>query len=253
MATTHINHETFPIHRVPLTRPLVWLGEGWDDLLHHRGASLAYGAIFAVLGALILAYQQNPIYVAAVSSAFLLVGPILTAGLCELSRCRDEGEVANFHTSLLVLRRRRSRLLEFARSLLLITLVWLFVSGVFYYSIAGSIAPSLETTVWGDVLRHVSGTQLVAYFTIGGILSAVVFALSIVSVPMIIDREVSALTAMGMSMRVLLRDFPAMVVWAALITGLVVVGFATKLIAMIFIFPLLGHATWRAYRELVEH
>jgi uncharacterized membrane protein len=253
MATTPLAQETFSIHRVPVTRPLVWLVEGWNDLLHHRGASLAYGVIVALLGALILAYQQNPIYVAAVTAAFLLVGPILTAGLCELSRCRDQGEEASFQNSLLVLQRRRSRLLEFALSLLVITLVWLGVSGVFYYSLAGSIAPSLESTVWGDVMRQVSSSQLIAYIAIGVVLSAIVFVLSVVSVPMIIDREVSVRTAMAMSLRVVSRDFPAMLMWALLIAGLVLIGFFTQLIGLLVIFPLLGHATWRAYRELVEH
>ena len=253
MATTHIAEEVFPIHRVPMTRPLLWLGGGWDDLMHHKGASLAYGAIVSILGLLILAYQRSPIYLSAVTAAFLLVGPILTAGLCELSRARDEGEAPDFQASLRVLQRRRSNLLDFARFLLLITVVWFFVSGFFYYGLAGSIAPSPQDTVWGDVLRQVSATQLLAYLAIGFVLAFAVFCLSVVSVPMIVDRDVSARTAMRMSLRVIARDFPAMIVWAALIICLVAFGFATKLIAMIIIFPLLGHATWRAYRELVEH
>ena len=102
-------------------------------------------------------------------------------------------------------------------------------------------------------MRHISATQLAYYIGIGAILASVVFALSVVSVPMIIDRHVDARIAMRMSLKVTARDFPAMLVWAALIVGLVILGFATKLIGMLIIFPLLGHATWHAYRELVEH
>ena len=69
---------------------------------------------------------------------------------------------------------------------------------------------------------------------------------------MIVERHVDASTAMHMSLRVTLRDLPAMFVWAGLITGMVIIGFATGLVGMIVIFPLLGHATWRAYREIVE-
>ena len=69
---------------------------------------------------------------------------------------------------------------------------------------------------------------------------------------MIVDRHVDAGTAIRMSLRVSWRDFPAMLVWAALIAGLVLFGFLTGLLGMILVFPLLGHATWRAYRELVE-
>ena len=95
-------------------------------------------------------------------------------------------------------------------------------------------------------------SELAAYALAGGVLAAIVFALSVVTIPMIVDRHVDASTAMRMSLRVTIRDLPAMIVWAVVIAALVLVGFATSLIGMIFIFPLLGHATWRAYRELVD-
>jgi uncharacterized membrane protein len=252
MATLQHPIENYPIHRVPATRPFVWLSEGWDDLMHHRGASLAYGAIVSVLGALILAYDRHPFYLAAVTSAFLLVGPIFTAGLCELSRCRDHGEPTDFQTSLLALARNRDKLLDFSRTLLVMAVTWFALSAFFLYGATGTLAPSVETTVWGDVMRHLSSTQFAAYTIIGGLLAVVVFAVSVVSVPLIIERHVDARIAMRMSLRVTARDLPAMLVWAALIVSLVFVGFATQLIGMLLIFPLLGHATWRAYRELVE-
>ncbi|NCF19242.1 MAG: DUF2189 domain-containing protein [Haliea sp.] len=252
MVTVHHPIETYPIHRVPATRPFIWLSQGWEDMLHHRAASMAYGAMVTVLGALILAYDRHPFYLAAITSAFLLVGPIFTAGLCELSRCRDHGEPANFQTSLQAVGRNRDNLLDFARTLLVIALTWFVLSGFFFYGATGNLAPALEITVWGDVMRHLSDAQFTAYVVIGGILAAVVFALSVVSVPLIVDRHVDARIAIRMSLRVAARDFPAMLVWGALIAGLVLIGFATALIGMLFIFPLLGHATWHAYRELVE-
>jgi uncharacterized membrane protein len=114
-----------------------------------------------------------------------------------------------------------------------------------------NIAPSLASTVWGDVLAQLSQTQLLAYLAVGGSLSAVVFAMSAVTIPMMIERHVDAKTAIRMSLRVTLRDWPAMLVWAAIIVLLVLVGFATKMLGMIIIFPILGHATWYAYRETV--
>ncbi|MFT4520138.1 MAG: putative membrane protein [Halioglobus sp.] len=252
MASANHAVENYPIRNVPLTRPFIWLSEGWDDLLHHRAASLAYGLLVSVLGALILAYGRHPFYIAAVWTGFLLVGPILTAGLCELSRCRDEGEVADFSTSLLPLSRNRSSLLGVAETMALIALVWFALSGAIYVGFVGSVAPTLESTVWGDVLRQLSSTQLIVYGSVGIILCAIVFALSVVTVPMIVDHHVDGTTAMRTSLRVAVRDFPAMLVWAALIAGLVLLGFLTGLIGMVVIFPLLGHATWRAYKELVE-
>ena len=244
--------ENIPVRRVPLTRPFVWLSEAWDDLLYHRSASLAYGILVAVLGTLILAYERHPFFLAAVTSGFLLIGPIMTAGLCELSRCQDHGEEADFQSSLLALSRNRGNLTGFAVLLLCLALVWFFASGTLLYLMLGDdVAPSVANTVWGDVLTQLSQTQLLAYLAVGGSLSAVVFAMSAVTIPMMIERHVDAKTAIRMSLRVTLRDWPAMLVWAAIIVLLVLVGFATKMLGMVIIFPILGHATWYAYRETV--
>jgi uncharacterized membrane protein len=252
VTAAHHPINSYAIRTVPLSRPFIWLSEGWDDLLHHRAASLAYGLLVSALGGIILLYGRHPFYLAAVWSGFLLVGPILTAGLCELSRCRDEGELADFQSSLRPVTRNRRSLLGVAETLALIALVWFALSASIYIGLVGSFAPGLETTVWGDVMRQLSGAQLAAYSAIGLILAAVVFALSVVTIPMIVDRHVDASTAMRTSLRITQRDLPAMMVWAVLIVGLVLLGFVTGLLGMIVIFPLLGHATWRAYRELVE-
>ena len=252
MATVHDSVQSYPVRSVPLTRPFIWLAEGWDDMLHHRSASLAYGLLVTILGTLILAYGRHPFFIAAVAMGFLLVGPILTAGMCELSRCRDEGEIADFQSSLRPLKRNRSSLLGVAETLALLALVWFSVSGALYLGLVGNIAPSVESSLWGDFMRQANTSQLIAYGAVGLVLAAVVFTLSVVTIPMIVERHVDASTAMRMSLKVTQRDFPAMLVWAALIAGLVLIGFATSLLALIVIFPLLGHATWRAYKELVE-
>lgn len=252
MATANQSVNSYPVRSVPLTRPFIWLSEGWDDLMHHRSASLAYGLLVTVLGALILAYGQHPFFIAAVCVGFLLAGPILTAGLCELSRCRDEGEVADFQSSLRPLKRNRRSLLGVAETLALLALIWFALSGSLYLGLIGSIAPSVESSMWGDFMQQVNNSQLIAYVAVGLVLAAVVFTLSVVTIPMIVERHVDASTAMRMSLKVTLRDLPAMLVWAGLIAGLVVIGFATSLLGLIVIFPLLGHATWRAYKELVE-
>ncbi len=252
MATENHLVDSYSVHTVPLTRPFVWLLEGWDDLLHHRSASLAYGLLISALGAIILAYGRHPFFIAAAAAGFLLVGPVLTAGLCELSRCRDESTVADFQSSLLSLNRTRRSLLGVAETLALLAVVWFALSGSLYLGLIGTVAPNVESALWSDVAGLLNSSQIVAYTAVGLILAAVVFALSVVTIPMIIERHVDASTAMRMSVRVTLRDFPAMLVWASLIAGLVFVGFATSLLAMVVIFPLLGHATWRAYKELVD-
>lgn len=252
MTAQHESVEMYPVHRVPASRPFIWLSRGWDSLVHHRAASLAYGVIVAGLGSLILAYDRHPLYIAAAVCAFLVVGPVITAGVCELSRARDHGEDCDFQDSLQAMRRSRASLWAFAQVLLFVAVGGFCMAALFLYASTGAIAPSLETTIWGDVLAQLSSLQLVTYSTAFLVLASAVFLLSVVSVPMIIDRHVDAGTAMRMSLRVAARDKAAMLVWAALIITLVAFGFGTRLLGMILVLPLLGHATWYAYRDMVE-
>jgi uncharacterized membrane protein len=252
MLTLSHHEPVYPVRNVPLTRPFVWLASGWDDLLHHRAASIAYGLIVTALGVLILAYERHPVYVAAAIAGFMLIGPIMAAGLCELSRCRDLNEPSDFDSSLKALRRNHDNLINLASTLLVVAVLWFVASYVVIQVTIGTPAPSLEQTVWGDVMRHLSSAQIIAYLTCAGLLAVVVFALSVVAVPMIVERHVDARTAMSTSVRVAAKDFPAMLVWAALILVLVAIAFATMLVAMVVIYPLLGHATWYAYRDLVK-
>jgi len=206
----------------------------------------------ATLGALILAYSRHPLYIAAAVATFLLVGPVITAGLCELSRCRDHGEDTSFQNSLQGLRRNSRHLLQFSGLLAGIALAWFALAGLVIYLSTGSVAPGVEQTVWGNVMASLTSGQLQAYIVAFGALACVVFALSVVTVPMVIDRHVDAGTAVRMSLRVTGRDLPALALWAVLIVGLVLLGFATWLIGMVIVLPLLGHATWHAYRDIVE-
>jgi uncharacterized membrane protein len=250
--TTLLHDPTYDIRSLPMTRPFIWLGHAWRDLLHHRLASLAYGVMVCAMGLLIFAYQRHPLYLAAAVCGFYLVGPILAAGLCELSRSSDANRTSDFDSSLDALGRNRAQLVRLALHLLAISAAWFVASYFIIQGTIGAVAPGIELTVWGDVLRHLSTQQLAAYTISLALLTAVIFALSVVTVPMVIDRHVDAHTAMLTSLRVTLKDFPVMLVWSILILALLAVGFATYLVALVVIFPLLGHATWYAYRDLVK-
>jgi uncharacterized membrane protein len=93
--------------------------------------------------------------------------------------------------------------------------------------------------------------QWLAYIACGGVLAAIVFGVSVVAVPLIIDRHASASQAMRTSLRVTLANFPAMIVWAGLIVIVTAIGFVTLLVGMVIVAPLLGYATWHAYRDLI--
>jgi uncharacterized membrane protein len=95
-------------------------------------------------------------------------------------------------------------------------------------------------------------SQVEAYVAVGGILAAVVFMLSVVTVPLIIDRRVGVGQAIGASLKAVFTNIPAMILWSALILVLTIIGYAPLLCGLLIVGPLLGHATWHAYRDLVR-
>ncbi len=240
------------IRRVSAMRPLVWLQRGWDDFRHIKAASLGHGALITALGAILLMLgSSHPYLIAAAISGYLLVGPIMTTGLCELSRRRAGGEKIGFDESLHGMTRNLEGLAYFGVVLAIIAAAWFVLSGIVLQSVLHTSGPSLGNALWGSLSDVVSRPEVLTYIGSGAVLAAVVFTLSVVSVPLIIDRHASALDAMWISVKVTFWNLPAMIVWAAFIVVLTAIGFAPFLFGMIIVAPILGHATWHAYRDLI--
>ncbi len=239
------------IRRVPAGRAVEWLGRGWDDLKRIGLPGLAHGALIAILGGVLLALGSTHLYLtAAAVTGYLLVGPVMTTGLCELARRREASEPLDFDESLQALARNPDGLLHFGGILGLIALLWFVLSAILLESVLSAPVPSLAVALWGGASMP-TPSQVLGYVVCGGVLAAIVFAVSVVSVPLIIDRHARALDAMRTSLRTTLANLPAMIVWAGLIVGLTAIGFLTLLVGMVIVAPLLGYATWHAYRDLV--
>jgi len=204
------------------------------------------------MGAVLLMLGSSHAYlVAAAISGYLLVGPIMTTGLCELSRRRAAGEPTGFDESFQGMMRNPEGLLYFGVVLAIVAAAWFVVSGIVLQSVWHASAPNLGVALWGSLSDDASRPQILAYLGSGAVLAAIVFTLSVVSVPLIIDRHASAIDAMWISAKVTFLNLPAMIVWAGLIVGLTILGFVPFLFGMIIVAPLLGHATWHAYRDLI--
>lgn len=243
----------FETRTVRVSRSFTWLKQGFGDLLTRPLASLTYGVLVAAMGALLLSLGPHPFLVAAAISGFLLIAPVLSTGLCELSRQYERGYASGFEDSLQALNRNRSGLLTFGACLLGLSAVWFVLSSIMLYLVSfGNGAPALSAALWGGLLDQVSTVQILSYLVIGGVLACIVFALSVVTIPLLIDREVDAYDAMRASVQATRANLPAMAVWAAVIVVLTGIGYATLLFGMVVLFPLLGHATWHAYRDLVK-
>jgi uncharacterized membrane protein len=240
------------VRRVTARQSIEWVRRGWDDFRHLKSASLAHGALITAMGAVLLMLGSSHAYlIAAAVTGYLLVGPIMTTGVCELSRRREAGERTGFDESMQGMLRNPEGLLYFGVVLAIIAAAWFVVSGIVLQSALHASAPSLGEALWGSMSDAASRPQLVAYIGSGAVLAAIVFTLSVVAVPLIIDRHANALDAMWISAKVTFWNLPAMIVWAGIIVGLTIVGFAPFLFGMIVVAPVLGHATWHAYKDLI--
>ena len=239
------------IRHVPATRPLEWLERGWDDVKRIGWPGLAHGALIAVLGGVLLALGSTHTYLtAAAVTGYLLVGPIMTTGLCELARRREAREPLGFDESLQALVRNPDALLHFGAILGSIALLWFVLSAFLLESAVSARVPTLAEALWGGAGVLTAG-QMLGYVLCGGVLALIVFVASVVSIPLIIDRHARASEAIRASVQVAVSNLPAMAIWAGLIVVVTALGFATLLIGMVVVAPLLGYATWHAYRDLI--
>lgn len=241
------------IRKVPLARPLDWLRRGATDVKACAPANLAHSVVMVALGwALLLMLGRHPHYVAAAVSGFLLVAPIMATGLCELSRLKEGRQPTSFDASLAVLGRSGRELFRFGVVLALVAGAWFVVSEVMLAGLFDVAYQDPADTYWHGFLDTASRPQMLAYLGTGAVLALLVFALSAVTVPAIVDSNASAGQALRTSLRAVTTNPGPMLLWAALITAIVAVGFATLLFGLVVLMPLVGHATWHAYRDLVE-
>lgn len=244
---------TLPTVRiVPIGAPLRWLARGWADFRACLGASLFYGACFAGMGfALVFTFRHSFEYVIALITGFFLVGPFFAIGLHDLSRRRERGQATDLVPTLTAWRRNPGAIGTFALVLGVILLVWARASLVVFALFYTHDMPSLE----GFVAQLVSLENLeflVAYFCVGGFFAVLVFAIAVVSVQLMMDRDVDGIVAVLTSLRAFGNSVPAMLVWAALITLVIAAGFALWFVGLVVAVPVIGHGAWHAYRDIVE-
>jgi uncharacterized membrane protein len=257
MGTTLVSGEDRILHlevmHVSTFKPFTWLGRGWLDMRKHWGASLGYGALIVALGWTLLIFcGTHPYFVAAAITGFLLVGPAMSAGLVEMSRRYSRGQTASFDESLEGFGRNASALFEFGIILALCAVVWFGISAVLLGTVFHIAAPDMRETLYRGFIDSANRSQVLAYIAVGGVLAASVFAVSVVAIPLIIDRHATAGQAMRASVKAVFTNIPAMIVWSALILILTIIGYAPLLGGLLIIAPLLGHATWHAYQDMIH-
>lgn len=241
------------IRHVPASQPLVWLRRGWEDLRRNASLSAPYGLLFTVAGCLLLFFAEpRPYLFTAAVSGFMLVAPLLAAGLYEISRRQDEGLATTFRDSLKSWTRNGGSMALFGLVLALVAIAWERLSAILFALLYGGELPSVQSFLSTVLLSGNYWGLVLAYVTLGALLAALVFAMSVISAPMLVDREVDVVTAIATSLKAVKQNPAAMALWAALLVALMALGFATLVLGMIVLLPWAAHASWHAYRDLAQ-
>lgn len=230
--------------------PLRWLVRGWRDFRRAPGIGLFYGVCFALMGWVLLwTYRHAPAWVLALSAGFLLAGPFLCLGLYDVSRKLEHGEPPDLGASLTAWDTRTGTMAIFGGVLLILEMLWGRAS-LIVFAVSFDGMPDFRGSLTA-LLDPENLAFIVAYLAVGAVFAGLIFAISVVSIPMILDRSVDAVSAGLTSLRLCLTQPWVMLIWGALITLLVVLAMLPGFLGLLVVGPVLGHASWHAYRSAV--
>ena len=235
----------YPSNSLSMTAPLRWLKLGWNDIRQAPGPSLVYGFGLVIFFDLItwLAWDgQSTVALFSLGIAFILAGPVLAFGLYSVSRQLERGQTPRLGVCWRESKNQLRNEMLFALVMLVVLLVWARAA-----TMVNVFLPISDDMSWLDWVQYFGVGSAV-----GAVFATIVFCASVVSLPMMLDRDVDAITGALTSVAAVLNNKGPMLLWGLTIVLLVAIGFATALLGLAIILPLIGHASWHAYRETVQ-
>ena len=233
-----------PCHKLSFNEPFVWLKKGWQDFRRAPWQSLIYGVIFAGIGWTLVyfSWAHESYLLTGLLVSFLLVGPLLAFGLYDISQQLERNRKPTFSHE------RKKAIHEMGHELMLALLLGLvFLIMLIFMSLVTNIGAALGQY---SVAAAVPVSDAVSLF-VAAIFMGIFFCACTFALPMIVDKDTNAMTAMLTSLHAVWRNKMVLAFWAALILALMVVGLATALVGYVLIIPVLGYATWHAYRGTI--
>lgn len=244
--------EAPPVRGIHPGRPFAWLGLGVRDLARAPLPSLFYGVVFAVVGYLAIGVLGQFAYlVTAMVSGFLLLAPFLAIGLYRISQRLERGERPELLDSMTAWRVNYGSIGLFAAFLGFAFIFWERLSAILFALFHGRNIPPVEDPTGWIFLLGENPAFFALYTVVGAVAAAVVFAASVVTIPLMLDRPIDPVTALITSLRSVGANTFSLLLWALIIAALFVLGIVTWFAGLVIIMPILGHASWHAYRDLV--
>lgn len=248
-------HPGLRVKRVPLDRPWMWLARGWQDLREAPAPALAYGAALVGLSSVvtIALMLSGLIYlILPLAAGFFLVAPVIAVGLYEISRRRELGLETYLPDIFGAWRRNTAQIVLLGLMLMLVHLVWIRTAMLLFALFFYRGNPGWDGMIQALLFSPVSLPFLVTGTLVGAVLAALTFAITAVSIPMLLDRPVNVFTAIATSWTAVTVNWRPMALWAALIVFFTGLGLVTFYLALAVTVPLIAFASWHAYRDLVS-
>lgn len=243
------------IRRVPVDRPWTWLAAGWRDLCANWALSIACGMIPVAAGWLaigLLVSADLPYLVLPLGAGFFFAGPFVAVGLYEISRRREAGLPIDGEAVFLAWRRNPDQLALMGALLLFVHLAWMRVAQLLFALFEWRTTQSWDR--FADLLWFSSRSLpfLATGIACGAVLAAIVFAAGAFAIPYLLDRrQANLFEAIATSIAAVRHNPRPMALWAGLIVFLVALGMVSGLVGLAIAVPVVGHATWHAYRDII--
>ncbi|MBB3189466.1 DUF2189 domain-containing protein [Halomonas cerina] len=243
------------IRPVGMDKPKAWLAAGFEDFRHAMAVSLAYGLFWVGLsiaitaGAFTLGLWH---WLLPLIAGFMFMGPLVAVGSYGISRALEAGRSPTLGDAFGGWRGHAGQLAMIGVMLVLLLLAWFNMAMLLFALFFGFEVPSPES-LYAALLTTPQGLGMLVVGTgIGGLLAFGAFTISVVAIPTLMDQDLTFMEGIEASVRSVARNFRPMLLWAAILTGCVLVGVMTFYIGLALILPVLGHASWHAYEDLVR-
>ena len=251
------------VRTVGMMQPLIWLVMAWRDIAKSGWASILHGVALTLVGVFIVAMARHHFWLlAGALSGFMVIAPVLATGLYALSRAIERREKANLSLVLKAWLNWQSShvskwdndywcMVQFGFLLAAAATGWVLTS-------AALITLLAPVPINGplDFVQHVmlarDGWLFEIWLAMGGLMAAPMFASSVIAMPLLLDRRVTLMQAVLTSWQVVLANPVPMAFWASIIMIFTLLGLGSLLLGLIPVMPMLGHASWQAYRDLVD-
>lgn len=249
-----VRHNEIRVNHITLAQLWRWIEKGWRDVLAAKQYSLTYGAVIVLISGLItlgLLKEGFGFTVPFLIAGFYLLAPVIGLGLYQMSAHLERNEPLHFCHFLEAWKGNQGQLGVITAGLLIIMQLWMMSNFVLFALLYSGLHPPLENFFSTVFLSGDNNLFAFASIGVGFLLAWVAYAISAISVPMLMDRDVDGLTAIRTSVKAVVENWPAMTLWAVLIVMLIGLGLLTFYVGLFVTMPLVGHATWHAYRDIV--